>query len=491
MYDINNLSTDQKIAQVLSYAIWTERDLKEDKITAYIKEYGIGHLHFNTGDLSHVRLWADWVQELCHEACAIPPLIGADAEQGVTHSFDFGTEQPWQMAVGQTGNPDNAFKMGLMAGRELRAAGIHMIYGPCADVTSNTLNRLLISRSYGTDPVLVGDFVCSYIKGVHQAGATVAVKHFPGHGGATKDSHLEVPHDLSTIRELQKLHLPPFVNAIEAGADAIMTGHVIFDKIDIDNLATFSPKIIRELLRDELGFKGLVLTDSLNMKAVKHQPFTRHEAGLRALNASCDIILHPSALSGQHQYLKKALQDGTLLPETLDSAVNRILSAKADIKESIPEPWTDHKQWALEAAGTTVLRGDLPRLGSTTIRLLEVIDNKGREIKCPSFADALKASGVKVIHHCARTPEEILEFKIEEPLLLAVSSPMMWFKNRTLLAEELASAIKTILGDLKILALIIFGSPYIDEQLNLDGPTLCAYGPSYSSMLVAAKALLH
>src|SRR5207245_3488177 len=197
----------------------------------------------------------------------LPLLVAADFERGVTMRLQGATTFPHAMAFGATGKLDYAEAFGRITAQEARAIGVHWNFFPDADVNSNPANPIINTRSFGEDPQQVGDLVAAYVRGARANGMLTTAKHFPGHGNTATDSHLGVARVDGNPEHLRSVDLPPFRKAIAAGVDAVMTAHIRAPMIDPDprHIATISPAIVTGLLKNELGFKGIVMTDALDM----------------------------------------------------------------------------------------------------------------------------------------------------------------------------------------------------------------------------------
>src|ERR1700733_4523199 len=197
----------------------------------------------------------------------LPLLISADFERGVTMRLHGATEFPHAMSFGATGKLEYAEAFGRITAQEARAIGVHWNFFPDADVNSNPANPIINTRSFGEDPQQVGNLVSAYIRGARTSGMMTTVKHFPGHGDTATDSHLGVAQVTGDMVRLKSVELPPFQRAIEAGVDSVMVAHVSIPALDPDpnHVATISPDIVTGLLKNQLGFKGIVVTDALDM----------------------------------------------------------------------------------------------------------------------------------------------------------------------------------------------------------------------------------
>lgn len=506
--EVESLSLYQKAAQLLAYAIWPSHPLEPERpnrVEQFVARYGIGSIHFTTGNPQQVVGWREHLQRLAVDAVGAPILFGADCEQGLPHSFECGTEMPWQLAIGATGDPAFARRAGAVIGRESRALGLDMVYGPCADVNSNPQNRLLVSRAFGCDAERVADFVRAYVEGMEAEGVTATLKHFPGHGGAEEDSHLELAWDPSPRDAIEAIHLPPFAAGIAAGAGAIMTGHVVLPALDPERPATLSRPWLTDVLRHRLGFEGVLITDSMNMHSVrKDMSMPTARLVVEAVLAGADIVLHPRKLNRALDAIVAAVESGEISLERLDQSVRRVLALKQtrlpwqQRTPSDPAPalaGEAHRAVAREIAerSVTLVSGPECVLPDPPVRVLVVIDDGGNPLDVSSafqdrLLDARPGSQSLVVRE--REPaSRALAGDLKGPVVLAVMCPMMWFKGRTLLSEDLAEWIRTALRDADVLATVVFGSPHILD--SLPGATgLCAYGPSEPSLRAAADVLL-
>src|ERR1700687_227074 len=197
----------------------------------------------------------------------LPLLIAADFEVGLSNRLHGTAAFPNAMAIGATGRADYAESFGRITGLEARAVGIHWNFFPVSDVNSNPENQIINTRSFGADPQLVGEMVSAYIRGAHSSGLLTTAKHFPGHGDTATDSHLGVAQVTGDRARLDSVELPPFRKAIAAGVDSVMVAHVTVPALDStpNTVATVSPQIVAGLLRHDMQFKGIIVTDALDM----------------------------------------------------------------------------------------------------------------------------------------------------------------------------------------------------------------------------------
>ncbi|MGA9507851.1 MAG: glycoside hydrolase family 3 N-terminal domain-containing protein [Candidatus Sulfotelmatobacter sp.] len=265
----------------------------------------------------------------------LPLLFAADFERGLPMRLIGATVFPHAMAFGGDGKLDDAENFGRITAEESRAIGIHWNFFPDSDVNSNPANPIINTRSFGEDPKQVGDLVAAYIKGAHEGGMLTTVKHFPGHGDTATDSHLGVASVNVDRAHLDSIELPPFRQAIAAGVDSVMVAHVTVPALDPDpnHVATISPTIVSDLLEQQLGFKGIVITDALDMGALTHL-FANNigRAAVEAFKAGNDLLLIPADFPASYNAMIQAVQSGEISQERLDRSVLKILKAKASLE---------------------------------------------------------------------------------------------------------------------------------------------------------------
>lgn len=378
---INQLTLEQKVGALFSMSFWGS------EITPEIKQHFIEH-HIanyvlfaeNLKDYRSIAALTNELQQIAREAAGIPAFISADQEGGmVARLFSGATHFPSNMAITAAGMNDQTETIGRMVGEELRALGINLNHAPCMDVNNNPLNPVIGIRSYSDDPNVVAESGSGYIRGLQSSGCIAQAKHFPGHGNTHVDSHLGLPTVESTLDELEQMELIPFRRAIEAGVDSIMTAHILYPKLEPDNVpATMSKRILSGLLREELGFEGLIMTDSMSMDAI--QKFYGIENGcIAAIAAGADIICIRADYDVQQRAYKAVLaaaQDGRIPLSRIDDAILRQLALKEkyaicfnDVTSgTLTECYPEHEALAsqISAGSITVLRdrcGLLPITG--------------------------------------------------------------------------------------------------------------------------------
>ncbi len=264
----------------------------------------------------------------------LPLLIAADFERGVTMRLYGATAFPHAMAFGAAGKLDYAEAFGRITAQEARAIGVHWNFFPDADVNSNPANPIINTRSFGEDPQQVSDLVVAYMRGARANGMLTTVKHFPGHGDTATDSHLGVAQVTGDRARLNSVELLPFRKAIEAGVDAVMGAHVTVPALEPDpnRVATTSPAIVTGLLKNQLGFKGIVVTDALDMAGLTRLYANNiGRAAVDAFKAGNDLLLIPADLDASYRAVLEAARSGEIATVQLDASVLKILKAKASL----------------------------------------------------------------------------------------------------------------------------------------------------------------
>lgn len=260
----------------------------------------------------------------------IPLLVGADQENGrVSRMAPLVTQMPGASVIGSTGDPALARRAAKVTGTELRALGINLDFAPVADVNINPRNPVIGPRAYGSDPKKVAPMVAAAVQGFHDAGIASTAKHFPGHGDTNVDSHSGLPVIQHSLSQWNKLDAPPFAAAIGKDIDAIMSAHVVMPKLDPSgDPATLSKPILTGLLREKLGFDGVVSTDALDMAGVRKK-YGDGQVAVRAIQAGADLLLMPPDFPKAYGAVLAAVKSGKISTARLDQSVRRLLKLKA------------------------------------------------------------------------------------------------------------------------------------------------------------------
>ena len=535
------LSVDEKVGQLVTptfRSIYTSSDSAVyDDLRELVREHHVGGVHvfgarrarpdvllnptYSRTTLGQPLAAASLLNRL-QAAAEIPLLVTADFETGVGFRMTGATNFPRAMAFGAAGDPRLAFEAGRVTALEARAIGVHVNFAPVVDVNNNPSNPVINTRSFGEDPALVGRLAAAYVEGLAAGGMIAAVKHFPGHGDTDVDSHLALPVIRHPRERLEAVELPPFRVGIAAGAGAVMTAHVALPALDPDvrNPATFSAPIATTLLRDDLGFDGLVFTDSMRMRAITRM-LPPAGAAARAVAAGHDVVLHSpddrAALAG----VRAAVADGSIGREQLDRSVRRVLEAKARLGlhrgarvdlDALPEIVGTRAHRAVaravsersitlirDAAGDVPLR--TPRDGS--LLYLSILDYpSGWGIGAPSrFAISElreRWADVTAIELSDRTPPADIELVREtggrfDAVVAGIFVRTASFSGRMDLDEDLVAFLRDLAEDTaergQPLVVVLFGNPYVARTLSELPSVLLTYDYRGMSELTAVKAI--
>jgi beta-glucosidase-like glycosyl hydrolase/CubicO group peptidase (beta-lactamase class C family) len=443
----------------------------------------------------------------------VPLLVGADFERGTAMRLDEGTSFPTAMALAAAGNPRDAYTMGKVTAFEARAVGIHWIYAPVADVNNNPGNPIINTRSFGEDPVRVAEFVKEFVRGVEENGALATAKHFPGHGDTASDSHIDLPVIQADRDRLDHLELVPFRAAIAAGAGSIMTGHLSVPALEPDpnTPATLSARILTDLLRHELHFEGLVVTDAMDMGGITVR-YAPGEAAVRAFEAGADALLMPPVPDAAFEGLQGAVKSGRISRERLDASVRRILQAKAKLgldKDRLVDinainQKFGHVAWQSEAQdisdrGVTLLRDTQHRLpldGTKPTRALLLAfyadpepypaEDLERELR-PRFdaLTTLRADTRFVKADMLKLPPP----DSYDVAILALFVRVSDRKENVDVPPEQAALAEQLFKTGKPVITVGLGSPYLIERFPQAETWLAAFGISDVAQISAARAL--
>lgn len=322
----NEMSTEEKIGQLFMVMVASgENKAKTDKIKTLIQEHQIGGVIFSTGGpFRQARLTNEY-----QAASKIPLLIGMDAEWGLAMRLDSTYAFPWNMTLGAIKDSTIVEKVGKRIGEHARRLGVHINFAPVVDINTNPRNPIIGNRSFGEDRENVAKMGVAFVKGLESAGILSSGKHFPGHGDTATDSHHALPIiDFSRDR-LDSLELYPYQKVMEAGLSSVMVAHLEVPALEIKKEvpSSLSEQVITGILKEEMGFKGLVFTDALNMKGAADRG-KNGEVELEAFLAGNDILLMPTALEEAKKKLLRFYERGRITEERLAHSVKKILMAK-------------------------------------------------------------------------------------------------------------------------------------------------------------------
>jgi beta-glucosidase-like glycosyl hydrolase/CubicO group peptidase (beta-lactamase class C family) len=440
-------------------------------------------------------------------------LIGADFERGTAMRYDEGTSFPTAMAVAAGGNPKDAYTMGKITALEARATGVQWVYAPDADVNNNPGNPIINTRSFGENPQRVAEYVASFVRGVQENGALATAKHFPGHGDTAADSHIDLPLISANRERLEHLELVPFRAAISRRVGSIMTGHLSVPALEPDpnTPATLSSNILTGLLRKELGFQGLIVTDAMDMGGITVR-YAPGEAAVRAVAAGADCLLMPPVPDAAFEALQGAVKSGRISKARLEESVRRILQAKARLglnqKRLVDVNAINRKfgnaAWQKEAQeisdrGVTLLR-DTPR------RLPLDGTKPSRALLLAFYADPEPYPGEDLERELRARFDSVTTLRADtrfvnagilklpppdsyDVAILALFVRVSDRKGNVDMPPEQAALTEQIYKTGKPVITLAFGSPYLIERFPQAETWLAAFGISDVAQISAARAL--
>lgn len=472
-----------------------------------------------------------------------PLLISADLEAGAGMRFDDTVNFPWNMAVAATGNPDYARRQGEITAREARALGVQQIYAPVVDVNNNAANPVINVRSYGEDPQEVARFAAAFIEGAQSGGVIATAKHFPGHGDTATDSHRGLPEIDVDRGRLNAVELVPFRAAINSGVGAVMVGHIGLPRIDPTSIkplpktakmkpldtdesgeivaenatlpATLSP-VVGGILKNDLKFDGLVVTDALSMSGLTIY-FTQEEAAVRALEAGADMLLKPADPDAAFRGVREAERSGRLTQKRIEESARKILAAKYDLG-LVRQRITPLDQIDLSVASPDVaaLAGEIGEHAITLVRNddrlvpfgnlkpdarifnLAITNGDDRLWIANSFLGIMGLSGRKVetvvLDDRSSAAEVAKTLERAEGADIVIAS--LYGRVRTGQARSVglpepgAQALSALIANKAPVIGISFGNPYLLQSFPNLRTYLVAYGDMPSLQQAAARAVL-
>ncbi|MGH9367007.1 MAG: glycoside hydrolase family 3 protein [Thermoanaerobaculia bacterium] len=528
-----SLSLDEKIGQLFiatgNGVFMNERSPEYRELVRRVRDLHLGGIHWYLSDVYETA----WLNRRLQALAKVPLLISADLEAGVGMRFEGTTYWPWPMAVSATGDPGLAERQGRATGEEARALGLNQIDAPVADVNLDPDNPIINVRSYGEDPEEAARFVAAFVRGVQSAGVIATVKHFPGHGDTRGDSHRSLPVLSASRERLERIELVPFRAAIAAGARAVMTAHLAVPALDATPAparpegasespyardpsevtrdatapASLSFAVTEGLLRRELGFDGLVVTDAADMGALLDH-YDPGETAVRAILAGADQIPKSPDLDAAIAAVRHAVESGRISRERLDRSVARILAAKRWAGSPAADPERifrvvdspEHRALAEEIAlrSLTLVReepGALPLGEGTKLVSLTVTDGPegigsdlARELRIrlgeepPAFVLGGRSSEAEIapILEAASAADTVLV-----ALFLRVQSG----RGSIALPPAGRLAVERLLASGTRVVAVSFGTPYLLRDLPGLKTYLAVWGSQTDVQVAVARAL--
>jgi beta-N-acetylhexosaminidase len=519
---LKKLTTDEKIGQL--FAVWYYgeflsaespqyqqllSDVEQKEIGAFVIQTTGSPLGVQRSQVYPTAILANTLQS----HAKVPLLIGADFERGTAMRLEEGTSFPHSMAVAATGRPEDAYTVGKITALEARAAGVPWIFAPDADVNSNPANPIINTRSFGEDVARVSEFVAAFVRGVEENGGLATAKHFPGHGDTSTDSHLDLPTVNGDRAHLEQVELAPFRAAIAAGVSSIMTGHLAVPALEPDpNVpATMSHAITTDLLRRQMGFDGLVVTDALEMRGVTSH-YSPGEVAVRSILAGADVLLVPPVLDAALEAVRDAVASGRIPMSRLDDAVTHVLRAKAKLglyksklvdltalASNFGRPEFERAALDIADRGVTLLRDDqhiLPLDATKPTRALLVAVSgdpdpypaKDLEAEIGWRVDSLATLRMDTRFVRADT------VKLPSPdtydvAIAAVFVRVADSKGSVSLPEDEAAVVDRLLATGKPVIVTCFGSPYLIARFSAAKTWIAAFSTADVAQRAVGRAL--
>lgn len=487
-------------------------------------EQGVGGVILLGGSAAEVALRCRQLQQWAREADGAPRplLLCADVEEGVGQRFEGASWLVPPLALGRLHrrDPERALELaeryGRCCGRDARRLGLNWLLAPVCDVNNNPANPVINVRAFAEEPGPAGALAAAFISGARSAGVLTCAKHFPGHGDTSTDSHLELPLLPHSRERLAAVELPPFATAIAAGVSSVMTAHLLLPALDPERPATLSPAVLNGLLRQELGFGGLIVTDALVMEAIAGR-YGAGEAAVLALEAGADLVLMPADAGEAIEAITAAVTSGRLSQAQLERSAMRRREALDGLPPGANAPDTEPAPAPLAAAepDTALIQelltaslehrgGTLPSslppapAGLNLIRL----DNPLASPFLPADAPALALPQARGWQHCLLSPQGLSPWNHDREAPLALDrlgdGPVLLqlfirgnpFRGSAGSAEPWPEAVRQLLQDGRLAGLAVYGSPYLWDELRplLPADLPAAYTPG--QMPAAQQALL-
>ena len=306
-----------------------------------LKKYPVGGIVYFASNListDQTKEMLSNMQKYSVNRINLPIFLGVDEEGGrvlrIGSNPNFGVEKVESMGMlAQSKDINIIYEAGNTIGTYLAELGFNVDFAPDADVLSNSDNQIIGNRSFGTEPDVVAEMSWAYCEGLHNNSILATYKHYPGHGGTKEDSHSEYAYSYKTLEELKENELIPFQSGCEMGVDFIMVSHISLPKVTGSDVpASLSKMLVTDILRQDMGYEGIIITDSLSMGAIS-QHYSADEAALQAVEAGCDMLLMPSDFEMAYKAILDAVKEGSISQERIDNSVKRIITAKLKLRK--------------------------------------------------------------------------------------------------------------------------------------------------------------
>ncbi len=459
-----------------------------EKIFKLVRK-GIGGFIIFGGKKENVRQFIERIQSISE----IPLFIASDIEHGVGQQIKDSTLFPCQMAVAAAIDKNRPEDVSVLHGviraiaDEARHVGINMPLFPVLDVNLNPDNPIICTRAFSDDPEDVAWFGSQYIRILERSGLISCAKHFPGHGDTALDSHILLPVINKPYEDLMSVDVLPFKKAINTGVGSIMIGHLSIPAIDYEP-ASISKKMLTNILRTELGFEGVILTDALNMNALKNI----EDVPVKCIKAGADILLHPVDVDLTVEELLYAVESKELTEEQIDAAVTRILKTKVKVREELKGGDVDYQRHEMLSSQVTDMSvtlvkntsGLLPILDENKIHVILAGDDKFFESS--PFRSYFKNVSFPSHHILEKETKDRFS---DEIVIFAVFTSIAAWKGSSGIDDNEKNHINELIRDSKNSIVISFGSPYVLSHFQKADVLIAAYEPTEHAQKAVLKCL--
>ncbi|NND72249.1 MAG: hypothetical protein HKN43_11805 [Rhodothermales bacterium] len=505
---LGKLTLRQKIAQMISVRALSHFVSSDSEsfasLSRLVSDVGIGGVTFFQGTVPGQAFYVNQLQSLAD----IPLLVAQDAENGIGMRLTDATILPHMMAIGATGDPLNAYEASKIIAAESNVLGVHHIFAPVADVNTDPDNPIINTRSFGSDPERVASFVVESVRGLQDSNVIATVKHFPGHGDTAIDTHLNLATLEFDRSRLDEVELVPFRAAFEAGVRSCMVGHLSVPCIDPTGLpASLSRPIVTGLLRNELGYDGLIVTDALDMKAITNT-YGAGEAAVMAVEAGVDMLLLVADEVQALDAIEQAVDSGRTSEQWIDASVARILREKewcglnrqpevsiADVFSVVAN--TDHLSRAvsLASAGICSMDGlDIQAVGDSYDQMIVLIKDDvcsgSGEIFTRELSSAAPASYVIYPESTSSDIDALVKASGEyDRVVVAVFLSVRSYSGSISFPPMILAAITKLAADSRNIV-VLFGSPYVYALFDAGCPCIATCSTSPASEIAAAEFLI-
>ena len=512
---LSQLSLREKIGQMMVYRMTMRLENvsseKWKEINSLIASVGIGTIHLWYGDVGSSIALMHKMQTLSK----IPILFDADIEYGLNQRFPSGTDLPPLMAIAATSDIENAYQVGKIIAKEARAVGVHWNLSPVVDVNNNPLNPIINTRSFGEEPKKVSEFGISLMKGLQDYGMLATAKHFPGHGDTETDSHSSLAMIPSDSSRLWSVEISPFQAMSDAGVDAIMVAHVHAPDYqpEADKPSSMSPFWIQSILREKIGFKGVVITDAMSMGGISKN-YSDAFALIETIKAGSDVIIQNYNLKGSVDTIENAVNDGEISIYRINESVLKILKMKEKVglhkstKISLDRFYNSYskkehkliaKQIAQEAITCVKYDTNIFPFSPNNPDILYAIDiyDSGYNHEMSTVTKGLKKSGLKIkpLQIDESDSKIVLNAMLDEipenalVLVNAFANPKA-SKDRIFLPENESEFLRTLMNKTDRIVLASLGTPYLIQEFPGIPVYLCAYKNNSVMQSALVNALL-